>query len=193
MMRLQPQIRLESTSGQIAIRTTPGSQTIEQPKAELSIQQPPAELTINRTPARLTIDQTQMWEELGFKSTPRLIEDFALQGKSDILEGIGRRAAEGGELMRIENKGNPIPTIAHRNTDKTPSGYNIKFIPSYGSVKVSYEKAKLDVEWKTNKPVIEADTKKPIVGYEPGHVEVSMERWPSLKTDFVNVNFNGTA
>ncbi|MFD1706924.1 DUF6470 family protein [Siminovitchia sediminis] len=182
-----PQIRIESVTGQIGMRTTHATQTIEQPPAVLQIQQLPAEMQIERTPSKLTIDQTKAWEDMNLKSIPRLVEEFAQEGRSAALEGTARRAEEGGELMRIEHGGNPIPVLAKRNSERTEALFNIGFIPSPFSVKLHYEPSVLDIQWTRHEPVIEVEPQKPIIGYEPGKVDIYMEREPSLKIEFVNV------
>lgn len=182
-----PQIRMESVKGQIGMRTNPANLMMEQPQAVMEIRQPPAEMQIERTPSRLTIDQTKAWEEMNLKSLQKLIEDFAQEGRTKGLEGIGRRAEEGDELMRIEQGGNPISAIAKRNSEKPQPSLNIGFIPSHFSVKVNYTPSMLDIQLKQNRPEITVESKKPVVDYQPGNVDIYMEREPSLKIDFVDV------
>lgn len=186
-MRLMPQIRMESTMGQIGMRTISARQLVEQPKAILEIKQPPAEMEIKRTPGKLTIDQTQAWEDMNLKSIPRLMEEFAQNGRSQLLEGIARRAEEGGELMRIERGGSPIPNISKQNSEKPQAPINIAFIPSHFSVKINYDPGSLDIHWKQNKPIINVEPQKPKVEYDPGNVDIYVDREPSLKIDFVNL------
>lgn len=186
-MRLMPQIRIESVKGQIGMKTIPANQSIEQPKAVVEIQQPPAELHIERRPSKLTIDQTKAWEDMNLKSTTRLIEGFAQEGRQQAMEGTARRAEEGDELMRIENGGNPIPSIAKRSSERPEASFNIGFIPSPFSVKLHYEPSVLDIQWTRRDPIIRVEPQKPVVDYEPGKVDIYMEREPSLKIDFVNL------
>ncbi len=186
-MRLMPQIQMESVTGQIGIRTLPAKQSIEQPKAVVEIQQPPAEMQIERTSSKLTIDQTKAWEDMNLKSIPRLVADFAQEGRSKAMEGAARRAEEGDELMRIEYGGNPLPGIAKRNSERPEASFNIGFIPSPFSVKLDYEPSDLDIRWTRNEPIIHAEPQKPVIGYEPGNVDIYMEREPSLKIDFINL------
>lgn len=186
-MRLMPQIQIESVKGQIGMRTVPARHSIEQPKAILDIQQPPAEMHIERTPSKLTIDQTKAWEDMNLKSLPKVMEEFAQEGRQQGMEGTARRAEEGDELMRIENGGNPIQRIAKRNSEKPQASLNIKFIPSPFSVKLHYEPSVLDVQWTSHEPLIHVEPQKPVIGYEPGKVDIYMEREPSLKIDFINL------
>lgn len=187
---LLPQIRLESTFARIGIESPRGQQSIEQPRADIDIQQPQAEMTIDRTPSKLSIDQTQAWEEMDLKHIFRRIEEFADLGYQDHLTGIARRAQEGDALMRIENGGNPIPEIARRNTEKIYD-YKLGFVPSPFSVKIDYQPAKVDIQWKVNKPIINSKARKAITEYKPSPVEISMKQDASLKIDFAHLKYKG--
>lgn len=186
-----PQIRLESTFAKIGIRTEKPIQRIEQPKPEVTIEQPKAEMTVKTTPGKLTIDQLQAWSDLGFKPTALLVKEFAAEGKQAELEGIARRTRQGNELMRIENKVNPLPKQAEENAYKPQKRLAISWIPSPGSVQLHYELAKVDIEVTLRKPVIEARVKKPVHEYIPGKVHIYLEKRNSLKIDF-NSSFNET-
>ncbi|MFH5778018.1 DUF6470 family protein [Heyndrickxia oleronia] len=190
-MRL-PQIRLESQFAQIQMNTQPAIQSIEQPKADLDIQQPTAELHIDRFPSKLNIDQSEARADLDLKTIKRRIEEFAQTGYQDLLEGIARRAQEGNELMRIENGGNTIASIAKQNGKLFPThDITIGFIPKLGSVKIDYEPTKLDIQWDVKKPIINTQIKKPIIDYQPGNVDVQIKRYQDLKIDFENLKFTG--
>ena len=180
-----PQIRLQSISAQISIHTNKGQQSIEQPKADLSIEQPKADLKIETTPATLSIDQTEAWADMDLKHILRRVSEMASQAKQDALEGIGRRAQEGQQLMRIEDGGNPIADISKKNGAKPIYPFNIGYIPSAGSVKIQYEPAKVNIDVTQNKPNINVSTNKPIIDYQPGSVDVQLERRNELKIDFV--------
>ncbi|MCV9884678.1 DUF6470 family protein [Metabacillus halosaccharovorans] len=179
-----PQIRLESTTGQIGIKTNQAVNNISQPMADLTIEQPKAELQINTTPSKLTIDQTEARADMDLKSIARRTEEFAQQGKSDLLEGIARRAQQGDQLMKIENPGNPIASLAKTNSQKEMKEFGLAFIPSYGSVKINYEPSKIEINVKPIKPNINVQVNKPTYDYQPGNVDISLQRRNELKIDF---------
>ncbi|WP_449537806.1 DUF6470 family protein [Ferdinandcohnia sp. Marseille-Q9671] len=185
------QIRLESQYAKIGIQTTKPIQEIQQPQAELTIEQPKAEMAIETTPGKLTIDQTEAWADMDLKHVSRRIAEAADKGYQDSLEGIARRAQEGSELMRIENGGSPITQIAKRNSEGPEPQFNIGWIPSHFSVKTNYVPAKVDIQVKTNKPVINSSVNKPIHDYTPGKVDVGLEQRQSLKIDFTNLKYIG--
>lgn len=179
-----PQIRLESTKGQIGIQTKDAVNHIQQPKADLSIEQPKADLKIKTTPSKLTIDQTQARADVDLKSIFRRTEEFAQNGHQDFLAGIARRAQQGEELMKIENGGNPIPNQAKQNSQKPTKEFGLGFVPSAGSVKIEYKPAEVEVDVQINKPIISATTNKPVMEYEAGKVDISLQRRNDLKIDF---------
>lgn len=185
-----PQIRIQSQPALISHETIHAKQTIQQPKAELDLQQPPAEMTIHRTPSKLTIDQTAAREAVDLKSIRKRIEEFADNGRQELLEGIARRAQQGDELMKIENGGNPLASQAKQNSEKPEKQFNIGFIPPMFSVKLNYEPTKLDIDWQVNKVINNTKTNKPILDYEAGKVEIGLRQKESLDISFVNVDYN---
>jgi hypothetical protein len=186
-----PQIRLESTSAVIQITPTPGIQSIEQPGPELDIQQPQAELHIDRSPAILTIDQSQARADVDLKSIFVRTREIAQTSHQIWLDGLARTAEEGKELMKIENHGNPIASIAKRNSEPPIYDVNIGFIPSAGSVKINYVPAKLDIQWDIKKPINNTRVRKPIINYTPGNVEIQLKQYQDLKIDFANLKYVG--
>lgn len=180
-----PQIRIQSQMAKIQITQTKGKQEIRQPRAELSIQQPPAKITMNTTPSKLQIDQTQAWEDMNLMHIFKRNDKFAQEGMRSVQEGTGRRAAEGTEMMRIENGGNPIASQAITNGNTQMKSLGITFIPSHFSVKTSYQLAEVNIDVQTNKPIIEANPRKVEHHYERGQVDTSMKQYQQLEIDFV--------
>ncbi|MCY9080500.1 DUF6470 family protein [Bacillus inaquosorum] len=178
-----PRLIMHSVQGKIGLTTTPASLKMEQPQADLDIEQPSAEMEISVTPGKLTIDQTQAWEELDRKHIFKRIEEAAQQGHEDVMEGIARTAEEGDELMRIENKGNPIASQAKRNPEMQQIQLGENYAPSLSRVKIQYTPSQLDIQITPQKPVIQAEPHKPIVEYTPGNVKVDMLQYPDLNID----------
>lgn len=182
-----PQVRMESQMAKIQIQSTPGKQEITQPKATVEIEQPKAELNINSKPAKLHIDQSQAWEDMNllnvFKSSAR----FAAEGMSGVKEGIARRAEEGMAMMKIENQGTPLIDQAIQHSERPEKSLGIQFIPSHFSVKTQYEPGELNIDFKINKPRIQAQTHRPEINYTPGDVETSLKQAASLNIDYINL------
>lgn len=182
-----PQIRMESQMAKISIQQSQGMQEIRQPKADLSIEQPKAEISIRTNPSKLTIDQTQAWEDMNIMSPLRRTEKLAQEGYQGFLEGTERRARQGTELMRIENKGDPLIGQAIENGYGGMKTLGITFIPSPFSVKMNYEPADVQIDVQTNKPVINATIRKPEHDYSRSQVEIQMKQYEHLEIDFINL------
>jgi hypothetical protein len=185
-----PQLRMESTFGQIELTSQKPIQEIEQLPAEMIIKQPKAELMIQRTSGKLTIDQTQAWEDMDLKHISKRIEEFAQYGYQDWLAGMARRAQEGDDLMRIENGGNSIAEHAKINSESPIYEFNIGFIPSHFSVKINYQPVNLKIDWKTNKPEIDVKVNMPRHDYTPGVIQGEMKQWPSLMLEVIGLEID---
>ncbi|MBS4223191.1 DUF6470 family protein [Lederbergia citrea] len=180
-----PQIRMQSQSAQIAMETRQARQLIQQPNAELRIEQPQAEMEIRTTPSRLTIDQSQAWEDMNIKSVFRSIEENSQRASQDLLAGIARVSREGDEMIEIHTGRNVIVEQAKRKANPPPADVNITWVPSPFSVKIHYTPGKTDIQFDTNKPVINVRTQNPNISYQPGDVYISLKQRNSLNIDFV--------
>lgn len=179
-----PQIQIQTTTGKLGVRTTKPTQEIEQPRSSLDIQQPQAQMTMETTNPKLSIDSSQARADVDMKNVFDRTREVASTARQDLLDGMARRASEGTELMSIENGGNPISSIATRTGRQPYSSLGIKFIPSYGSVKVSFQPGNVDIRVEPQQPVINAIPNKPVHNYTPGKVSGEMEQWPSIQIDF---------
>ncbi|WP_102026688.1 DUF6470 family protein [Salirhabdus sp. Marseille-P4669] len=184
-----PQIRLTSQAAKIDLNITKGKQSLQQPKAEMQLEQPKADVRVETRPSKLTIDQTQAWRELGFKTPLAATLENAQLGRQAVLEGTGRAASEGNQLMKIENGGNPIVSQAFQNAYDPMKEFNIGWIPSHGSVKINYQPSDVIIDIRANKPLINIQAQKPIHYYQPGQVDITMQQYSSLNIDFVGVNW----
>lgn len=182
-----PQIRLQSTFIKTGLNIEKPIQEIEQPKAIQSIEQPKAIVEMETTPGVLTIDQSKARADMDLKNISQRIQEFAQNGYQDGLQGIARRIAQGDELMKIENGGNPIASLAKEDAKGTEKQFNIGWIPSHGSVKLNYQPAKVKINVEPQKPIINAETQKPIHNYIPGKTTVGVLENNSLDIDFINL------
>lgn len=182
-----PQIRLQSTFIKTGLNIEQPIQEIEQPKAIQSIEQPKAIMEIETTPGVLTIDQSKARADMDLKSISQRIQEYAHNGYQKGLQGIGRRVAQGDELMKIENGGNPIASQAKEDVKGEEKQFNIGWIPSYGSVKLQYIPAKININVEPQKPIISAEAQKPIHNYIPGKTTVEVLEKNRLDIDFINL------
>lgn len=180
-----PKIQLQSTPARLDLKIQKPIQQIEQQPAELDLQQPAAILTMSTTKPKLLIDSTEARADVGLKSIGRVIEDLAAEAHQAVLEGTARRAEQGDELMRIENGDNPIQSQAKQAGSQPYSGLSIKSVPSYGSVKISFEPGSLDIKVQPQKVINNTTVHKPIINYTPGKVIVEVLQYASLKIDWI--------
>lgn len=182
-----PQIQISTTDIKMDYNITKPFQRIQQPKATLNISQPAATLEINTTNARLDINMDQMWRDLGLKPTGEMIKEYAQMGRQESLSGISRRVSEGNQMMRSAGKGQgraTIQNIAKQNHGPERAGpYNIKFIPSIGSVKVNITPGTTDVNITRNAPKIDVQVNKPQMDFTYGKVSGKMVVRPDVQID----------
>ncbi|MCO7124995.1 DUF6470 family protein [Sporolactobacillus shoreicorticis] len=184
MAKILPHVEMRQVFGRISVSTQNATQTIRQPKAGQSIQQPKAEMTIDRESAHVQIDQSAGWHNLDLKSARIRIAEAADAGKQAVLEGIARHSQEGDELLHIErNKGRNL--FAKQAADRVNAAvigtrYSTGDTPASQAVSYDVIPATLQVNWRTQAPIIQATINAPEYSYQPGRVNISMEQYPSL-------------
>ncbi|AXH98417.1 hypothetical protein DV702_01060 [Sporosarcina sp. PTS2304] len=178
-----PQLQIQTTPAKIGLQVTKPVQEIEQPRASLSIQQPAAILDISTTRPQLSLDTTENRADLDLKSAFRRIAENAQYGHQKVQEGIGRRAQEGSQLMKIEN-GASIADIIKQSTERPMAQLQVKFVGDRTKIKTDVTAGSLDIQVKPQKPIIDAQINKPIHNYTPGKVDVVMEQYGSIDIDW---------
>ncbi|MFJ6210777.1 DUF6470 family protein [Lysinibacillus sp. NPDC092081] len=186
-MRL-PQIQIQTTDAKIELEISKPQQHIEQPRATQSIEQPAAILEIHTTKGVLQIDSSQARRDIGMIGPLESSANYAEEGKQGSLEGIARRASEGRQLMENAGKGQgraTIQNIAKQNHGPHRVPFNIKFVPSVGSVKIDYTPGTTDINIERRDPIIDAKVNKPIIDYTPGNVTSTMVQRPDVNIDVI--------
>lgn len=187
VMRL-PQIQIRTTDAKIDLDIHKPQQYIKQPRTIQTIEQPAAILDIRTTNSVLKIDSSQARRDLGLVGPFELMANYAQKGEQMSLQGMARRAQEGRQMM--ENAGKDqgratIQGIAKQNHGPKRVPFNIKFIPSIGSVKINFTPGTTDINVTTQKPKIDVQVNKPIHKYTPGKVTGTMIQTPSVQTDVI--------
>lgn len=180
-----PQIQITTTDIQMDLNIIKPRQTIKQPKATQTIEQPAAILEIKTTKGQLKIDSSQARRDIGMIGPLESMDNYAKEGKQKLLEGIARRVKEGYQMMEGAGKGQGRAVIqqiaAQNHGPKRPGPYNIKFVPSLGSVKIDYISGKADISVTPQKPKINVQVNKPIHEYTPGDVNGTMVVRPKVE------------
>ncbi|MCA1011246.1 DUF6470 family protein [Halobacillus halophilus] len=178
-----PKLQIQTTQARLGIISRPAVQDIRQYRAEQTIEQPEADVRIQQRSGKLTIDQTKAWNNIGLKSIFTRTEETAAKAQQIWMEGISRTAQEGDELMRIENKGNPIAAHAEQNAQfdfsMIPGGK-----PAFDLVDIQYEPAPAAISMEANPPKIQTVKRAPDLTYQPGKVEVNLEQHANIHIDW---------
>lgn len=185
-----PQIRLQQTYAQIGLRRTEPVQEIQQKPADITYKQTAAKMNIERTPGKFNIDQEEARNELNLKGPAQLSADHAESSRQKGLEAIAQIVAEGDQMAAIENKSNAIHAIATDKNLAPPADFNIAFIPSHGSVKVSYQPTELKIDWQKGGVEYQVTPAQVEHNYTPGKIEVYLRQMQQLEIDFVGLNVN---
>ena len=178
-----PQLQIQTTRGILGLQITKPTQEIEQPRATLNQQQPAAILEISTTDPQLSVDTTEARAEIDLKSVFRRIDEYVQLGKQGAMEGVGRRAQEGQELLRIENGGNLIAELGKRNGTPPPAPIGIRFIGNHSTIQVSIQPGTTDIRFTPQKATNDVQINKPIHQYTQGKVTGVMEQYPSIQID----------
>ncbi|MEG0258853.1 MAG: DUF6470 family protein [Lysinibacillus sp.] len=186
-MRL-PQISIRTTDAKIDLDISKSRQYIKQPQATQKIEQPAAILDIRTTKSVLKIDSSQARRDLGLVGPLESSANFAQKGKQVALRGITRIAREGQQMMENAGKGQGnaiIQSIAKQNHGPKPMKFNVKFLPSVGSVKINYTPGTTEVNFTRQNPKINTQVNKPIHEYTPGKVTSTMVQRPDVQIDVI--------
>lgn len=179
-----PQLQIQTTPGRLALNIEKPVQQIEQPRATLDIQQPAATLEISTTKPQLSLDTTVVREDIDMKSVFKRSEEYAQLGRQGASEGTARRAEEGQQLLRIENGGNVLADLAKQNGTPPPAPLGFRFVANRSKIQMSFSQGSITINATPQKPIINAQTNKPIHTYSPGKVTVQMEPYPSIQIDW---------
>ena len=184
-----PQIQIRTTDIKMDYETIKPVQRIHQPKATQTIEQPAAILEINTTRGQLKIDSSQARRDIGMIGPLESSANYAQEGRRKLLEGISRRVNEGEQMKNNAGKDQgraTIQNIAKQNHGPhRPGPYNIKFVPSIGSVKIDYTPGTTDVNITKQDPKIDVQVNKPIHDYTPGDVTGTMVVRPDVEIDVI--------
>ncbi len=184
-----PQIRMNSTRGQIGIRRTPGEMKIDSGNPiSLDIQRHAPKLEMHTEHVRVLIDQTECFNEAGIKTMSAFMDDNVSYAKTQAMRGLGRMVDQGNQLADIGNGGsNPIPDQAAYNAfnlfNKETNMVTIprsrpKFTIVGGKVHMNFKRG-----WIENKTI----PVKPSIEYQRSKIEIYLEKRPSLEISQIDI------
>lgn len=175
-----PQIRMEQTYAKIGLQTTPAVQQIRQPQAELNLHQEPAILQIKQSLGTLHMDASEARANMDLKGILRRTQEYASLGRQKALEAIAQISQEGDQLRAIENKGNPIASIAATKSVLFTNTHIIHGDWTTDGIKISYQRKEPEINWKVRGKTMDVQIHKPQIEYTPGKVDVYVRQKQSL-------------
>lgn len=175
-----PHLTIHQVWGQLGIRTHWAELKLDYvPHVfELDITLPQAELTIRDL--RIEIDYTRARAARGLYRWDEFTRRMAAYGAENALEAIGRIAAEGDEMMRIEENGPEV--IVEQAVGKSWTSYRFEFHEnSFAGADVTVQPGEVRVDLQTGRVAV---IFKPgeVRNYTPrGNVEIWVARQPQLE------------
>lgn len=178
-----PQLQIQTTPAKLGLQNEKPIQELEQPIASQSIEQPAAILEMSTTRPQLSLDTTENRTDIDLKSPLRRGAENGQYGMQQALEGAGRRASEGQQLMKIEN-GASIADIVKQNTDRPQADINVRFVGDRTKLHMSFSEGSLNINVTPQKANINVQINKPIHNYTQGKVTGIMEQYNSIDIDW---------
>ncbi|WP_449403167.1 DUF6470 family protein [Exiguobacterium artemiae] len=180
-----PHLEMRQTAAKIGMNITRPTLEQAQRPATLSIEQPKGDLSIETVAARLEIDSSQAWIEMGKIPAFESVQRYAEYGQQMGRQGTGRIAAEGDQMMRIEQGGSVVARIAKSRDTPPAEVTTLGFSPrSLDRVKINYTPAEVQIHYTAEKPRIEVQVNRPELNVTEGTVEIylreqnQLDMWP---------------
>lgn len=158
--------------------------TLRTQDVQVKVSSTPVKLEISSPEGELSIDQYPFWRSLGILHSDDFDREQARKGMQAMYEAIGKAARDGVRLMKIEHKGNIIPSLGAQDSApkegeliaKDIEGPRISYTPH--DTKVSVTPSDLNIQFVGGNVDISA---------ERGTVDLSMLQYPE-----VNFKISGT-
>ena len=135
--------------------------------------------------ARLEIDSTQAMIEAGRIPALESVERYAAFGRQMGQQATSQAAAEGDQMMRIEQGGNAVARVAKSRDTPPAEVTTLGFIPrSLDRVKINYTPAEVRINYTAEKPRIEGQINRPELNVTEGTVDIylreqnQLDMWP---------------
>lgn len=164
-----PRIQIQQGFSKLGLETTLGRWDIKQTRPSLNLQQEHGKIELKRTNASLEIDSRKAWSALGKANFSELTDRIAQASLESSMQNIAEIAQAGDRMMAFHKSGNAFAEIATQNASKERP-IELRGIPSYDNVDVTYTPSTLNMNYKAAKVTAEPEIRKPVVDYYPGKV-----------------------
>lgn len=180
-------LSISTTNIQLGIERTPAKLDIEQQRATLSFSAKQAKVNISTELPMVVIDQYECFATAGLKNNYDQVKDTSQKVYQQVMEYIGKTAADGAALAAIENGGNPIKSIMVR--DAYPEHeFGIDFIPKAGP-KIDFT-GSINIEWERNSERVnngvEGDFNPGLtnISFEPAIINTFVKQYPTINIEY---------
>lgn len=186
-------LEISQTYARIGVDRTPSRLEIQQERARLELHQKQAQINIHTELPKVQIDQYEAFASAGLKNYLDLTKEAAERGYQQVMEFIGTKASDGDMLAAVENKGNPIASIAER--DAYPEHeFGLDYIPKVGPKITVTGSVQLDPE-KNSAGVnngVEGNYIPPNINfnYTPSQVSIYMKQYASINFRYTGNNID---
>lgn len=176
-------IRINQNMAQIGIETQKAVVEIRSSQPRMTIKHTPARFKLHRRMPQFKVKQDDSLIGTGNKTSSGLALQRFYKAKRMTLEAIGRIAAEGDALMRIENGGNGISDIATKNF---MDNVEVKF-EARPKVELEWDKGQNELEWSPHDIEIVWDMPdSPQISVTPHKIRVYLKKRNFIDIDVVN-------
>lgn len=176
-------LQISKVDAQIGIRTTRAQLQMSRNGSAFEMQTTHPKIEMSTERGQVHIDQRQCFNEAGLMDTETLTRSMAENGKQATMEGIARRGSEGKMLASIEKNFNAIAEIAFNNSFDQHE-FNIGTIPR-SRPQIDFTGGNVDIKVLEGRVEIKTNPNKPNIEYQPGKVEIFMERYPEINFNYV--------
>lgn len=180
-------LSISTTNIQLGIERTPARMDIESQNATLSFRAKQAKVNIHTELPMVVIDQYECFATAGLKNNYDFTQNVSQKAYQQVMEYIGKTAADGYTLAAIENGGNPIKEIAVR--DAYPEHeFGIDFIPKAGP-RIDFT-GSIDIEWERNSEGTnngvdgEFNPGSVNINFEPASISTYVKQYPSINIEY---------
>ena len=182
-----PRLELHKTFAKLGIEKRNATLQIRQPQADLTYNQPQPEVKMHKTEGKLTIDQTEAFADAGLKHPFRMTKEQFFKSKQKVLQSLAAKAAEGDQLMKIENQSSSvIPQIAKNKSESPQKEFNIGFVPSSMSkVKIHYQPSEIKMSVNLENFKLRVKPNKPIIKFNEGDLQIYLKQKANLRIQAV--------
>jgi hypothetical protein len=156
----------------LSIHTQPGRLDMHRTPPQVQMERIPSELRISRHAPQVSMDFSEYRRAVGVHSAVDFAQENAAEGRSIAAEEIGRIAAEGDQLMKIEEgtsfadialarsepheaELNLAPVPVPRRTTVNPGGVTMSFTP--GDVRINAQVAPVQISYQPGKVTVDTE------------------------------------